>query len=88
MTAARLTALASFLIGALPLLALAFFSPGLVTSDLVSWVILLFGLVTGFLLLRLALREPWAWAVLVVQVALLGLVTYATLSGGQLYRGT
>ena len=83
-----MTALACFVIGALPLLVLAFFSPGLVRTDLVSWMILLFGLVTGFLVVRLALREPWAWAVVVVQAALLGLVAYATLSGGRLYMGT
>ena len=76
------------MVGVLPLLALAFFSPGLVTTDAVSWVILLFGLVTGVLLVRLALREPWAWAMVLAQVALLGLVAYATLSGGRLYMGT
>jgi nicotinamide riboside transporter PnuC len=77
-----------FLIGTLPLLALAFLSPGLVETDPVSWVILLLGLVMGVLLVRLALREPWAWTVVVVQVVLLGLVAYATLSGGRLYVGT
>jgi hypothetical protein len=77
-----------FLIGTLPLLALAFLSPGLVETDPVGWVILLLGLVTGVLLVRLALREPWAWTVVVVQVVLLGLVAYATLSGGRLYVGT
>ena len=87
-TSARLIALACFATGALPLLALTFFSPGLVTTDVVSWVILIFGLTTAFLLVRLALRERWAWALVVVQLVLLGLVAYATLSGGALYLGT
>ncbi|HEY7027140.1 MAG TPA: hypothetical protein VH438_06015 [Gemmatimonadales bacterium] len=51
-------------------------------------MILLFGLVTGGLLVRLALRERWAWALVLIQLALLGLVAYATLSGGALYMGT
>jgi hypothetical protein len=84
----RLVALLCFLLGAFPLLVLAFFSPGLVTTDALSWVILLFGLVTGGLLVRLALRERWAWALVLIQLALLGLVAYATLSGGALYMGT
>ena len=85
---ARLVALVCFQISGLALLALAFFSPGLVTTDALSWVIVMFGLVTAGLLIRLALRERWAWALVVIQLSLLSLVAYATLSGGALYMGT
>jgi hypothetical protein len=81
---ARLT----FLIGALPLLALTFFSPGLQIGYPLGFAIFGFGLLTLILLVMSPNRRRGDTAFIVLQLVLLALVVYETLSGGRLYIGT
>ncbi len=73
-----------FLLGAVPLLALTFFFPGLGSEGYAGALILLFGIITAGLLFKAAQQNKWIW----IQFALIGLVLYETLSGGRLYMGT
>jgi hypothetical protein len=83
-SAARL----SFAIGALPLLGLTFFSPGLEPEHLLGLVIFGFGLLT-LVLLIMSPHRRWGDKVMIgLQVLFLALVVYETLSGARLYLGT
>jgi hypothetical protein len=77
-----------FVVGALPLLAFAFFSPGVDSEGLLDYVALTFGLVTLFGLIASALHQKWMWGFVVLQVVLIGLVFYETFSDAALYVGT
>jgi apolipoprotein N-acyltransferase len=77
-----------FVVGALPLLASAFFSPGVDSEGLLGYVALTFGLVTLFGLIASALHQKWMWGLVVLQVVLIGLVFYETFSDAALYVGT
>jgi hypothetical protein len=78
----------AFAIGALPLLGVAFFSPGLRQERALGLVIFGFGLVTLVLLIMSPHRRWGDKIVIVLQVVLLVLVVYETLSGARLYLGT
>jgi hypothetical protein len=83
-SAARL----AFAIGALPLLGLTFFSPGLELEHPLGFVIFGFGLLTLVLLLMSPHRR-WGDKVMIgLQVLFLGLAVYETLSRARLYLGT
>ena len=83
-SAARLT----FAIGALPLLGLTFFSPGLQPEHLLGFAIFGFGLLT-LVLLIMSPHRRWGDKVMIgLQLVLLALVVYETLSGARLYIGT
>ncbi|MFI5107301.1 MAG: hypothetical protein ACHP78_00480 [Terriglobales bacterium] len=77
-----------FLLGAVPLLALTFFSPGLGSEGYAGALILLFGIITLGLLFKAAQQYKWIWILVGIRCVLIGLVLYETLSGGRLYMGT
>jgi hypothetical protein len=76
-----------FVLGTLPLLALACFSPGLGSEGVLGWSIFVAGLLTLGVLGWAARRHPWMWPLVVLQLFLLGLVLYETFTG-RLYSGT
>jgi hypothetical protein len=78
----------AFVIGILPLLALAFFSPGISAEGLWGYAALIFGVATLVGLTFSALRSRWVWSLVVLQAILIGLVLYETLSQAALYVGT
>jgi succinate-acetate transporter protein len=78
----------SFAIGALPLLGLTFFSPGLQPERALGFVIFGFGLMT-LVLLIMSPHRRWGDKILIaLQLVFLALVVYETLSGARLYLGT
>jgi hypothetical protein len=78
----------SFTIGTVPLLGVAFFSPGLRPEHALGLLIFGFGLLTLVLLIMSPHRRWGDKIILVLQVVLLALVVYETLSGARLYVGT
>lgn len=77
----------AFAVGTLPLLGLAFRSPGLQPEHTLGFVIFGFGLLT-LLLLIMSPHRRWSDKVLIaLQLVLLGLVVYETLSGSRFYGG-
>jgi hypothetical protein len=80
--------LTGFVAGAVPLLAFAFFSPGLRAEGIWGYALFTLGLLTFAGLVVSALRRRWLWALVAVQVILLGLVLYETFSDASLYVGT
>jgi len=85
---ARALSITGFVLGAVPLLALAFFSPGLRTEGMWGYALFVLGLLTLAGLVISAPRRRWLWALVAVQGILLGLVLYETLSDAALYIGT
>jgi hypothetical protein len=85
---ARALSIAGFVLGAIPLLALAFFSPGLRAEGMWGYALFAVGLLTLAGLVISAPRHRWLWAPVAVQGILLGLVLYETLSDAALYIGT
>ena len=81
-------AVIGFLVGALPLLALTFFSPGLQSESLWGGVILTFGVITNILLLFAARERKALWGLVVIQTLLLAGVLIETFSNSALYVGT
>jgi len=77
-----------FLLGGFPLLALAFFSPGLGAEGAFGVLVFGYGVATLALLLMAARLRRWVGVLVLLQVALLGLVLYETLSDSALYMGT
>jgi hypothetical protein len=84
----RSLSLTSFLLGAAPLLAFAFLSPGLRTEGVWGYAVFTFGLFTFAGLVISALYRRWLWALVTAQGILLGLVLYETFSDSALYVGT
>ncbi|HMG37424.1 MAG TPA: hypothetical protein VKM94_26200 [Blastocatellia bacterium] len=80
--------LLGFVLGILPLAALAFFSPGLGSEK--SWGVAVFaaGVATLILLLLSARKRPLFWVFAVVQGLMLAAVLFETFSDGRLYIGT
>jgi hypothetical protein len=76
------------IVGTVPLLALAFFSPGLRTEGIWGYAFFALGLLTFAGLVVSALRRRWLWVLVAVQGILLGLVLYETFSDAALYIGT
>lgn len=82
------TARLTFAIGALPLLGLTFFSPGLQPERPIGFIVFGFGLLT-LVLLIMSPHRRWGDKVMIgVQLVFLALVVYETLSGARLYIGT
>jgi hypothetical protein len=79
--------LAGFVLGAVPLLAFAFFSPGLASEGIWGYAFFGLGLLTFAGLIVSALQRRWLWALVSVQGILLGLVLYEAFSAA-LYVGT
>lgn len=77
-----------FLIGVLPLLALAFLSPGLDTEDIWGMIAFGAGVLTLLLLIIATRRDHRFWIVVVIQMLLLAAVLVETLSDSMLYVGT
>jgi hypothetical protein len=77
-----------FVLGALPLLSLALFSPGLTAEGIMGIAIFAFALATLMLLLLSARRHKVDLLLVVLQIVLLALVVYETLSDSSLYMGT
>jgi energy-coupling factor transporter transmembrane protein EcfT len=75
-------------VGAVPLLALALFSPGLRAEGVWGYACFALGLFTLAGLVVSALHRRWLWALVAVQGILLGLVLYETFSDAALYVGT
>jgi len=71
-----------------PLLALTFFSPGLTTEGIVGGAVFAFGLATLILLFLGARQSKRDLVLVVLQLVLLALVMYETLSNARLYIGT
>jgi hypothetical protein len=84
----RSLSLAGFVLGAVPLLGLAFLSPGLGTEGAWGYIALAFGLLTLAGLVVSALNNRWFWVLATLQATLLGLVLYEALSDASLYVGT
>jgi len=78
----------AFLMGAPPLLGLTFFSPGLQVGHPLGFGIFGFGLLTLILLIMSPNRRRGDRAFILLQLVLLALIVYETLSGGRLYIGT
>ena len=72
----------------LPLLALTFFSPGLRAERVAGGAVFAFGLATLIPLFVSAREHKRDLFLVVVQVLLLALVIYETLSDARLYIGT
>lgn len=87
-TATRRTVLGAFVLGALPLAALAFFSPGLGAEGVWGYAFFGFGVLTLAGLIASAPHRRWLWALVAAQGILLGLVLYETFSDAALYVGT
>jgi len=80
--------LTAFVLGAVPLLAFSFFSPGLGSEGIWGYAFFAFGLLTLAGLTISALRRRRLWILVAVQGILLSLVLYEALSGAALYVGT
>ena len=80
---------ALFLIGFPILVLYAFFSPSLASEGKVGMAVLLLGVITLLFLVKNALYgKKWLRVLVVIQLALLALLLYQTLSDGRLYIGT
>lgn len=77
-----------FALGTVPLLAFAFFSPGLEAEGVWGYAFFTLGLLVFAGLIASAFRRRWLWALVAAQGILLGLVLYETFSDAVLYVGT
>ena len=84
----RSLSLVAFVLGVVPLLGLAFLSPGVGTEGPWGYVAVGFGLLTLAGLVVSALSKRWFWVLVILQAILLGLVLYEALSDAGLYVGT
>jgi hypothetical protein len=80
--------LGCFAIGALPILAFTFFSPGMRSEGAWGYGVLGFGMATLICLSFAAAKYPWVWSVVIVQAALIALLLYQAFSDAALYLGT
>jgi hypothetical protein len=79
---------AGFVLGSVPLLALAFFSPGLGSEGMLGKGIFLFGALTLLGLIVAARYHGWLWILVALQAIFLALVLIETFSDAALYLGT
>jgi hypothetical protein len=77
-----------FVLGFLPLLALAFFSPGLDTEGIWGMIVFGTGALTILLLIMATRRDHRFWILVVIQMLLLAAVLVETSSDSMLYVGT
>jgi hypothetical protein len=77
-----------FVIGFVPHLAIAFFSPGLGSNG--TWDIFLgvISVSTIAILVLASLREKFIWGFVILQLLLIGPVLFQTFSDAKLYVGT
>jgi hypothetical protein len=80
--------LGCFALGALPILAFTFFSPGIQSEGPWGYVVAVFGVATLVCLSFAAARVRWVTAVAVVQAVLIALLLYEAFSDAALYVGT
>jgi hypothetical protein len=80
--------IALFLVGILPHLALAFFSPGLSSEGALGIALVIYSITTLACLVLAARRTKRIWVVVVFQIILMGMVLYESISEGRLYIGT
>jgi len=80
--------LGCFAIGALPILAFTFFSPGIHSEGPWGYGVVGFGVATLVCLSFAAAKAPWVWGVVVVQAALIALLLYQAFSDAPFYVGT
>jgi hypothetical protein len=78
----------AFAVGVIPLLGMTFFSPGLQTERLAGVGVLAFGIATFLLLVASARRHRPDRLLVLLQLLLLGLVLYESLSDARLYMGS
>lgn len=77
-----------FVIGFLPHLVFAFFSPGLGANGIWDIVLGCWSLMTLFVLIAGSLEFRALWFVVAAQLVLMGLVLFQTFSDASLYIGT
>jgi hypothetical protein len=81
-------AVIGFLVGAIPLLAFTFFSPGLQSESPSGILAFIFGVVTYALLVVAARKRKALWGLVIIQTLLLAGVLIETFSDSALYVGT
>ena len=77
-----------FVLGVVPMLSLAFFSPGLRSEGVAGLLVGVFGLGTLLLLTLAARRNRPLWILVAFQALLLAAVLFQTFSDARLYIGT
>jgi hypothetical protein len=80
--------LGCFAVGALPILAFTFFSPGIRSEGPWGYFVAVFGAATLVCLSFAAVRIRWVRAIAVVQAVLIALLLYEAFSDAALYVGT
>jgi hypothetical protein len=80
--------LGCFAIGALPILAFTFFSPGIHSEGPWGYAVVGFGVATLICLSFAAAKYPWVWGVVILQALLIALLLYQEFSDSALYVGT
>jgi hypothetical protein len=83
-----IASITGFVLGAIPLLAFAFFSPGIDSESPWGYATLALAIAVLIGLTTSALRRKWVWGLVAVQILLLGLVLYEAFSNSALYFGT
>ncbi len=81
-------AVACFILGVIPLLAFAFFSPGLQSESPWGYLTFTFGVVTCLLLIFAARTRPAIWVLVLFQTLFLAAVLIESFSDSHLYIGT
>ena len=76
------------MIGLVPNLVFAFFSPGLDSEGALGWLLGVFSLATLIILVLVSVRIKSYWTLTALQAVLIGLVLYETYSDAALYMGT
>lgn len=82
------TSIVAFVLGAIPLLALALLSPGLNSEGFRGYLAVGFGSATLIGLVLSAWGRRYIWILALLQAILIGLVLYETFSDAALYIGT
>ena len=88
MNGLTISSIVAFILGVLPLLALAFFSPGITSEGYWAYAVLILAVVTLLGLVISAMRQKWIWILALLQLTLITLVLYETFSDAALYTGT
>ena len=88
MTILNVASIVAFPLGALPLLALTFLSPGLNSEGFWGYLAIAFGVATLIGLVFSARRRRFIWILVFLQAILIGFVLYETFSDAALYVGT
>lgn len=81
-------AVGCFFLGMIPLLAFAFFSPGLQSEGPWGYLTLAFGVITFLLLIFAARARGWVWILVIFQTLFIAAVLIETFTDSLLYIGT